>query len=112
MLTGFFSAVRLVTLDTLPSGTRFNQESFIQSILLDIIEARGRTVHRFGWREFSANMDSSMSYNRCKMTDEFDNLTVDRIGLSKSILKDRVFQTVEEMMITFHSVSNELTLNS
>jgi hypothetical protein len=52
LLTIFFNSASLITLDALPSGARFNQEDFIHTMLLDIIEARRRLFHRFCRREF------------------------------------------------------------
>jgi hypothetical protein len=61
------------------------------------------------------------------MIDKFANLKLDRIphpsyspdlsscdfwlfGILKQEIKDRVFQTIEEIMTTFHKVFDELTL--
>jgi hypothetical protein len=52
MLTLFFSAVSLITLNALPSGARFNQAHFINDTPSDIIEERERIFHRFRRREF------------------------------------------------------------
>jgi hypothetical protein len=46
MVTVFFSGVTLVSLNTLPSGARFIQESFVRSILPDIIHETGRIFSR------------------------------------------------------------------
>jgi hypothetical protein len=52
MLTILFNRVSLVILNTLSSGTRFNQEYLIYNTPLDIVEARELFFHRFRWREF------------------------------------------------------------
>jgi hypothetical protein len=52
MLTIFFNSVSLMTLNALPSGSRFNQEYFIHNILSDIFEARGRIFHKYRQRDF------------------------------------------------------------
>jgi hypothetical protein len=53
ILTIFFSGVSLITLNALPSGARFNQECFVNHILPDIFEARGRfSIHFVGENVF------------------------------------------------------------
>jgi hypothetical protein len=47
----FFSDVSLITLDALPSGARFNQKYFINNIIPDIAQARGRIFHIFPRRQ-------------------------------------------------------------
>jgi hypothetical protein len=72
-------------------------------------------------------IDNSICHNDRKVTDEFDNLKFDRVphlrdlpdlsscdfwlfGMLKQKIKDRVFQTVEEMMTAVHRVWDELIL--
>jgi hypothetical protein len=72
-------------------------------------------------------MDNSMYHKGRKMTDELDNLKLDRIPhlshspdlnpcnfwlfeMLKQKIKDRVFQTVEEMMTAVHCIWDELIL--
>jgi histone-lysine N-methyltransferase SETMAR len=74
-------------------------------------------------------MDNSMCYNRRKVTDEFANLKLDCVPhppyspdlslcdfwlfeLLKQKIKDRMFQTVEEIKIAIHRVWDELTLDN
>jgi histone-lysine N-methyltransferase SETMAR len=73
-------------------------------------------------------MDNSMCHNDCKVTDELANLKLDRVthspyspdlspcdfwlfGMLKYKIKDRVFQMVKEIMIAFHKIWEELTLD-
>jgi hypothetical protein len=66
-------------------------------------------------------MDNSICHNGCKVIDELASLKLDRIPhppylpdlspcdfwlfeMLKQKIKDRVFETVEEMMIAFHRV--------
>jgi hypothetical protein len=72
-------------------------------------------------------MDNSICHNDCKVTDELAHLKGDRIphppdspdlspcdfwlfGILKRKIKDRVFHMVEEIMIAFQRVSDELTM--
>jgi hypothetical protein len=48
----FFSVVNLITLNALLSSARFTQEYFMNDIIPDNIEARGRIFYRFGRRKF------------------------------------------------------------
>jgi hypothetical protein len=73
-------------------------------------------------------MDNSLCHNGRKVTDELAHLKLDRIphlpyspdlspcdfwlfGMLKQKIKDRVFQTVEKIMIAVHRVWDELTLD-
>jgi hypothetical protein len=73
-------------------------------------------------------MDNSMSQNGRKVTDEFVNLKLDRVPhpsyspdlspcdfwpfrVSKQKIKDRVCQTIEDIMIADHRAWDELTLH-
>jgi hypothetical protein len=121
MLTIFFSDVSLNTMDILPSSARFIQEYFINNILPDIVEARRRIFRRVHKRPFSMHMDNSMCHNGRKMTDELANLKLDHVictpylpdlslcdfwlfGMLKQKIKDRVFQTIDEIMTAIHGV--------
>jgi hypothetical protein len=120
--------VNLITVDTVPSGVRFTQEYFINNILLDIVEVREIIFYRIRRGAFFVHLDSSICHNGRKVTDELTNLKLDRVphpphspelnpcdfwlfGILKQKTKDLVFQTVEEIIITFHRVWHELTLN-
>jgi hypothetical protein len=46
MLTIFFSNVRVIGLNVQPSGAQFTQEYFINNILSDIVNKRGRILER------------------------------------------------------------------
>jgi hypothetical protein len=127
MLMIFFSGVSLITVNTLPSGERFTQECFINYIPPDIVEARRKLFGRVRSRDFLIQMDNSVCHNGPKVTDELANLKLDRFpdapysadlslcdcwlfGMLKQKIKDRVFEIVHEMMMTFPSVREELIL--
>jgi histone-lysine N-methyltransferase SETMAR len=71
-------------------------------------------------------MDNSMCHNRRKLTDEIDNLKLDRVphppyspdlsqcdfwsfGMLKQAIKDREFHAVEEIVSAFHEVWSQVT---
>jgi hypothetical protein len=72
-------------------------------------------------------MDNSVCHNRPKVIDKLDNLKLDRVPrpsyssdlspcdfwlfeILKQKIKDQVFQTVEEIIIAIHRISDELVL--
>jgi hypothetical protein len=46
MLTIFFTGTKLVILNALPSGGRFTQDCFINTVLPDIVHERGQILRR------------------------------------------------------------------
>jgi hypothetical protein len=127
MLTIFFSSTSLITVNALPSDVGFTQEYCTNKTLLDIVEASGRIVRRVRRGEFFADADNSMCLNGCKVINEFANLKLDCVlhlpylpdlnpcdfwlfGMFRQKIKDRVFQTVEEIMTPVHKVWDKLTL--
>jgi hypothetical protein len=128
MVTIFFSDVSLITMDALPSHARFTQEYFVNDILPDIVETRGRICREVRSGELFVHMDNPMCHNRRKVTDELANLKLDRVprplyspdlspcnfwlfGMLNHKIKDPVFQTVEDIMTAVHRVWDELTLD-
>jgi hypothetical protein len=126
-LTFFFKGVSLITVNALPSGRRLTQEYFLNHILSDIVEARGRIFRRVRRGDFFVHIDNALCHNGRKMIDELANLKFDRVlrlpnspnlsscdfclfGMLKQKVKDRVFQTVEEITTAVHRVWDELTL--
>jgi hypothetical protein len=124
----FFSGVSLITVDALPSSAQFTHGYFINKILPDIVEARGRIFRKVGKGEFFVEMDNAMHQDGRKMTDEFANLKLDHVPHSfyspdlspcncwlfrmlKQKIKDRPFPIVDEIMIAFHKIWDELTLD-
>jgi hypothetical protein len=79
MLIIFFSGVSLIILNSLPSDARFNQEYFTNNILPGIVEARRQIFYRFRRRALFVQMKDYKCHNGCKMTDEFNNLKLERI---------------------------------
>jgi hypothetical protein len=63
MMTIFFSGLHLVTLKALPSGTRFNQEYFIDEILPGIVNKGQQNFRRIQRGTFYVHMDNSMCHN-------------------------------------------------
>jgi hypothetical protein len=46
MLTIFFTGTKLIGLNALPSGGRFTQDYFINTVLPDIVHERGQILRR------------------------------------------------------------------
>jgi hypothetical protein len=127
MLTIFFSVVKLITLNALPTGARFTQEYFINSILPDILDEKHRILWRYSRGDFFVHMDNSMCLNGRKVTDEFDNRKLQRVayphyspdlspcdfwlfGMLKQKMKDREFCGVKEIMNAVQEIWREVTL--
>jgi histone-lysine N-methyltransferase SETMAR len=80
MLTIFFSGVKLISLNVLPTGAQFTQEYFINSILPDILDEKQRILRRNRRGDFFVHMDNSLCHNRRKVTDEFNNRKLQRVA--------------------------------
>jgi hypothetical protein len=52
MVTIFFSGAKLISLQALPSGARFTQEYFINTILPDLVHERGQIFRRVNRGDF------------------------------------------------------------
>jgi histone-lysine N-methyltransferase SETMAR len=127
MLTIFFSGEGLISLQALPPGVKFTQDYFVNSILPDIANERGRIFNRIRRRDFFLHMDNSMCHNGRMVTEQIDTLKLDRVphppyspdlspcdfwlfGMLKHKIEDRVFRTTEEIVATVRKVWSEVTL--
>jgi histone-lysine N-methyltransferase SETMAR len=114
--------------NALSYSARFIQEYFINNILSDIVQARGRIFRRVRRGEFFEHMDNFMCHNGRKVTDELVNLKLDCVPhppyspdlslcdfwlfeMLKQKIENRVFQTVEEIKIAVYRVWDELILD-
>jgi hypothetical protein len=126
MLTIFFTSTKLVSLNALPSGGRFTQNYFINTVLPDLIHERGQILRRIRRADFFVRMDNSMCYNGRKVTDELENLKFVRVahppyspdlspcdfwlfGTWKQKIQDHVFDTTEEILMAIRNVWSEVT---
>jgi hypothetical protein len=76
-LTIFFTVTKLISLNALSPGGRFTQDYFINTVLLDIVHARGQILRRVRRGDFCVHMDNSMCHNGRKVTSELENLKLD-----------------------------------
>jgi hypothetical protein len=107
MRTTFFNTGSLVPLNTLPSGAQFNQGHFLHKSCLRLSESEGDFFIDFAGTNFCAHGQ----FHGRKMTDELDNLKLDRVldphyspALSlcnfwvfvmlEQIIKDEVFRCI------------------
>jgi hypothetical protein len=66
MLTGFFRSRKLLVLDALPNGQKYNSDYFVQNMIPELQSERSRFARRKTVIEFAANMDNSMCRNATK----------------------------------------------
>jgi hypothetical protein len=112
MLTIFFTGAKLASLNALPPGGRFTHDYFMSTVLSDIVHERAPILRRVRRGDFFVHMDNSMWHNRSKVTDELENLKLDRVahppfspdlspcdfwlfGMLKQKAQDRVFDATE-----------------
>jgi hypothetical protein len=60
IVTSFFTSTRLLGLNFLPKGTKFNQDYFIDRVLPNQYSEKRRIVRRKDLPSFSVHMDNSM----------------------------------------------------
>jgi hypothetical protein len=125
-LTIFFNGVNLITMDALRFGARFTQKYLINNILFHIIERRGRILRRVRRGDFLVQTANPICRNGHMVTDVLANLKRDHVPrppdspdldscvfwlfrMLKQKIKDRMLQTIEEIMTAVHRVWNERT---
>jgi hypothetical protein len=69
MVTIFFTSTRLLVLNFLQKGTKFNQDYFIDTVLPNLYSEKRRIARRKGLPSFSVHMDNSMCHNGAKITE-------------------------------------------
>jgi hypothetical protein len=111
----FFCDAKLISLQALPSDARFTQEYFINTILPDIVHERGQIFRRVHQGAVFVHMENSTCHLGRKVTGELKILRFDSVpnppdsrdlspcdfllfGMLKQSVKDRVFQTIEEIL--------------
>jgi hypothetical protein len=70
MITIFFTSTRLLVLDSLPKGTKFNQDYFIDPVLPGLDSEKTRIARPKGMSNLSVQMDNSMCDNGAKITEK------------------------------------------
>jgi hypothetical protein len=70
MIATFSTSTRLLALNSLLKGTKFNQGYFIDAVLPDLYSEKTRIVRRKGMPSFSVHMDNLMYHNAGKITEK------------------------------------------
>jgi transposase len=126
MITIFFTSTRLLVLNFVPKGTKFNQCYFIDTVLPNLYSKKRRIARRKGLPSFSVHMDNSMCYNGAKITEKLEKRHIPRaphppyspdlspcdfwlFGILKQKMKERVFQSEEQILSAITESWNELT---
>jgi hypothetical protein len=78
MVTIFFTSTRLLVLNFLPKGTRFNQDYFIDTVLPNLYSEKRRIARRKGLPSPLVHMDNSMCHNGAKITKKLEKKHIAR----------------------------------
>jgi transposase len=78
MVTIFFTSRRLLVLEALPKGTKFNQDYFIDAIFPGLYNEKTRISHKSNFPAFSVHMDNSMCHNGHKVSAVFAKRSIER----------------------------------
>jgi hypothetical protein len=78
MVPIFFTSTRLLVLNFLPKGTKFNQKYFIDTVLPNLYSEKRRITRRKGLPSFSVHMDNSMCHNGAKITEKLEKRRIAR----------------------------------
>jgi hypothetical protein len=126
MVTIFFTSTRLLVLNFLPKGTRFNQAYFIDAVPPNLYREKTRIARHKGRPGFGVHMDNSMCQNGAKVIEKLASRHIVRaphplyspdlspcdfwlFGFLKEKMKDQVFRSEEEMSEVIVESWNELT---
>jgi histone-lysine N-methyltransferase SETMAR len=128
-VTIFFISTRLLMLNFLPKGTKFNQDYFIDTVLPNLYSEKRRIARCKGVLCFSAHMDNSMCHNGARITEKLEKRNITRaphppdspdlspcdfwtFGILKQKMKERVLQSEEQILATITESWNELTFEN
>jgi transposase len=126
MVTIFFTSTRLLVLNFLPKGTKFNQDYFIDTVLPNRYSEKRRIARCKGLPSFSVHMDNSICHNGAKITEKLEKRHIARathpsyspdlspydfwlFEILKQKMKERVFQSEEQILAAITESWNELT---
>jgi hypothetical protein len=126
MITLFFTARKLIVLDVMPKGWKYNQLYFIDNIVPGLKRGKMSFARPKPGSTFWAPMDTSMWHTGAKITSEFQKHHLARMphppyspdispcdfwlfGMLKGILKDRELVSSEEIEVANPDVWNSLT---
>jgi hypothetical protein len=126
MFTIFFPSSRLLVLDALPTGTKFNQDYFIHGIFPGLYNEKRRISRKKGWPGFSVHMGNPMCHNGNKISEKLAKRSIERaphppyspdispcdfwlFGMLKHNMKDREFQSQQTILSAVANMWNDLT---
>jgi hypothetical protein len=115
-------------LDVLPTGSKFNQQYFIDYVLLDLQTENLNFRRRMPLAIFWMDMGNSMCHNESKVVSKFDKHHIVRLshlayspdlspcdfwlfGMLKGILKDQEFHWHDEIEEAITMAWNDLTFD-
>jgi hypothetical protein len=78
MVARFLTSTRLLVLEALPKGTKFNQEYFIDAIFPGLYDEQRQISCKQGFPDFSVYMDKSMRQNGHKVAAELTHRSIAR----------------------------------
>jgi hypothetical protein len=78
MVTIIFTSTRLLVLNFLPKGTKFNQDYFIDTVLPNLYSGKRRITRRKGLPSFPVHMDNLMCHNDAKFTEKLEKRHITR----------------------------------
>jgi hypothetical protein len=128
LIAVFFTATKLIMLDVLPRGSRFNQLYFIPNIFSDLKTANLNFLRQKTGLTFWVHMDNYMCHNRSKFTSKIKKNRISRMprspyspeinpcdlwlfGMLKQILRDREFSSSREIEDAMAQARNKLTFD-
>jgi histone-lysine N-methyltransferase SETMAR len=126
MITLFFTARKLIVLDVMPKGWKYNQRYFVDNRVLGLKRGKMSFARRKPGSTCWVHMDNSIWQSGAKITSEFQKHHLARMphppyspdispcdcwrfGMLKGILKDREFVSSEEIEVAIADVWNGIT---
>jgi hypothetical protein len=121
MITIFFTSRRLLVLEALPKGTKFNQDYFIQCIYPRLYREKTRISRKTDFPAFLVHMHNSMCHNGRKVSEKFAQRSIERaphppyspdispcdfwlFGILKHNMKDQEFQSQQAIFNTIAKI--------
>jgi hypothetical protein len=128
MITIFFTARKPIVPNVLPKGNKFHQPYFVDYIFPDLKRENVTFHRRIPQATFWVHMDNSICHNGSKVGSNFEKHDGSRLphtlyslhispchswpfGMLKVVLKDREFNSNDEIEGAIAKVRGELTLN-
>mgnify|MGYP001073832873 CR=1 FL=1 len=126
MLTIAFSGDRLYCIDSLPKGTKFNQEYFIDNVLSKIVKTIKTNKKKSPMKKFHVHMDNSKVHNGFKSVDFLNEARLKRtphpayspdispcdfwlFARCKNLLEEKVILNDEQLINEIQNIFDTLT---